>query len=371
MSQSEQLRSVEDLDIIVDTDAHLTEKAEQMVPYMEEPYSEMFTAAAEQDVNIAKPSYPKDELFRDLGGKIQWDDINTAEAQDEMMDRFGLDYAIITPTLNLYLPIFSDKRYAHALAKAYNDFIVDNFLDKEGHDGFKAAITVSPLDPEYAAQEIERLADHPDFVAVIIGSTGTYPALGDRRYEPIWEAVDAADLPLLLHGATGSYVSAHPQIKRALESYAELHVISHPLSQMIQMSSIVGQGIPERYPDIDVVFQEAGVGWIPYTMYRMDMEFEKRRGEVPRIGQKPSRYITNPDGPFYFTSQPMAEPDQTEHLAQLINMFNGQEKLMFSTDYPHYDFDTPEELFNMIRGHFDEEAVEKIFGGTAMKVFDL
>jgi predicted TIM-barrel fold metal-dependent hydrolase len=49
----------------------------------------------------------------------------------------------------------------------------------------------------------------------------------------------------------------------------------------------------------------------------------------------------------------------------------GTDNLMFSTDYPHYDFDTPEELFNMIRGHFDEEAVEKIFGGTAMKVFDL
>lgn len=359
-------RSVSDLDLVVDADAHLSERAEQLVPYLDEPYASLF-GASETGANVATPSYPKDELFRSLGGKVQWAEVKDAQAEREAMDRFGIDYVLLTPTLNLYLPIFSDDRFAHALAKAYNDFVIAEFLD-DGPDGFKAAATVSPLKPDRAAEEIDRVADHPDVVAALVGSTGVFPPLGDTRYDPIYDALSDHGLPLVLHGATGSFISAHPFIKRGLKSYWELHVVSHPFSQMIQLTSLIGQGFPERYPDVDVVMQEAGVGWIPYTMYRMDNEYGKRRSEVPLLEKKPSEYIKEQ---WYFTSQPMAEPRETKHLAWMIEMFDGTESLMFSTDYPHYDFDTPDELFTMVSGHFDREAIENVFGRTASEVFDL
>lgn len=359
-------RSVSDLDLVVDADAHLSERAEQLVPYLDEPYASLF-GASETGANVATPSYPKDELFRSLGGKVQWAEVKDAQAEREAMDRFGIDYVLLTPTLNLYLPIFSDDRFAHALAKAYNDFVIAEFLD-DGPDGFKAAATVSPLKPDRAAEEIDRVADHPDVVAALVGSTGVFPPLGDTRYDPLYDALSDHGLPLVLHGATGSFISAHPFIKRGLKSYWELHVVSHPFSQMIQLTSLIGQGFPERYPDVDVVMQEAGVGWIPYTMYRMDNEYGKRRSEVPLLEKKPSEYIKEQ---WYFTSQPMAEPRETKHLAWMIEMFDGTESLMFSTDYPHYDFDTPDELFTMVSGHFDREAIENVFGRTASEVFDL
>lgn len=368
MSESDQkLRSIEDIDLVVDADAHISERAEQLIPYLDEPYASLFGGGDEDVANVAVPSYPKDELFRSLGGKLEWDDVSTAEAEQEAMDRFGLDYVFITPTLNLYLPIFSDERFAHALAKAYNDFLIEEFLE-DGPEGFKGAITLSPLAPDKAAEEVERVGDHPEMVAVVMGSTGIFPPLGDRRYKPLYDALVQHDLPLVLHGATGSFISAHPFIKRGLKSYGELHVVSHPFSQMIQMTSLIGQGIPEQYPDLDVVFQEAGIGWIPFTMYRLDNEYEKRRSEFPSLRRRPSEYIKDN---FYFTTQPMAEPQQTKHIAWMIEMFDGTESLMFSTDYPHYDFDTPEELFNMIRNHFGAEGVRKVFGGNAAEVFDL
>jgi predicted TIM-barrel fold metal-dependent hydrolase len=67
----------------------------------------------------------------------------------------------------------------------------------------------------------------------------------------------------------------------------------------------------------------------------------------------------------------MAEPEDSEHLAWMIDMFNGQENLMFATDYPHYDHDTPDELFNLIQNHFDDQALRNIFGETAAKVYNL
>lgn len=358
--------SIADLDCVVDADAHLSERADQLVPYLDEPYASLF-GAGESGANVATPSYPKDELFRSLGGKVQWAEVDSAEDEREAMDRFGIDYVLLTPTLNLYLPIFSDERFAHALAKAYNDFVISEFLD-DGPNGFKAALTLSPLHPTKAAEEVDRVADHPDVVAALIGSTGVFPPLGDTRYDPIYDALSEHDLPLVLHGATGSFISAHPFIKRGLKSYWELHIVSHPFSQMIQLTSLMGQGFPERYPDIPVVFQEAGVGWIPYTMYRMDNEFGKRRSEVPLLQRKPSEYVKDQ---FYFTSQPMAEPENPEHLAWMIKMFDGKENLMFSTDYPHYDFDTPDELLGLLRGNFEEHEIEAVFGGTAARVFDL
>lgn len=96
-------------------------------------------------------------MFRSLRGKVRWNDVSTPEALRESMAEFGIDYVLITPTLNLYLPIFSDERFAHALSKAYNDFVVAEFLD-EGDEGFKAAITLSPLTPHKAAEEIGRPA---------------------------------------------------------------------------------------------------------------------------------------------------------------------------------------------------------------------
>lgn len=367
MSTQTELRSIDDIGLVVDADAHIAERAEQLVPYLDEPYASLFGAHGDDTANVAIPSYPKDELFRSLGGKLQWDDVNTATAEREAMERFNLDYVLITPTLNLYLPIFSDERFAHALAMAYNDFVVDEFLSNN-EPGFKAAITLSPLAPDKAAEEIDRLANHPDMVAAIMGSTGIFPALGDRRYEPIYDTLVEHKLPLVLHGATGSFISAHPFIKRGLKSYGELHVVSHPFTQMMQMTSMVGQGIFEQYPTLDVVFQEAGIGWIPFTMYRLDNEYEKRRSEFPTLRRKPSEYIKDA---CYFTTQPMIEPDDPRHLAWFIEMFDGTHNLMFSTDYPHYDFDTPDELFGLIRSQFDAAAVERIFGGNAARVFGL
>lgn len=368
MSQQLGPQSIEDIDFIIDTDAHIGESLADFGSYLDEPYRN-FVSGPDGSFEDTPWSRPAAELFRTLGGKTFMMSVADAEEQREAMDMLDLDYALLTPNVTLSLPIYSDDRLAHAIANALNDWILAEFVDQD--DRFKSVVSLTPHQPDLMAEEIDRVADHPDIVAGYMGSVGVFPALGNRKYEPMFDALVDNDLPLLLHGATGVYIGAHPWIKRALDTYWELHVISHPIGQMIQLTSLMGQGIPERYPDLTVVFQEAGVGWIPMTMYRMDNEFEKRRPEVPLLEQRPSEYITDPDGPFYFTSQPMAEPQDHEHLAQLIRMFNGGEKLMFSTDYPHYDFDTPEELFEMIRPHLSEHELRNIFGETAAKVFDI
>ena len=66
---------------------------------------------------------------------------------------------------------------------------------------------------------------------------------------------------------------------------------SHAFGQMRQITSIVFEGIPERFPDARIAFLEAGCGWAPYWMERMDDEYAKRAAEAPVLKKKPSDYV--------------------------------------------------------------------------------
>src|SRR3989442_9584107 len=82
--------------------------------------------------------------------------------------------------------------------------------------------------------------------------------------------------------------------------FIQAHTCSHPFGQMRQLTSIVFEGIPERFPDLRIAFLEAGAGWAPYWMERVDDEYDKR-GEVegPVLKNKPRDYLRS--GNIYFS----------------------------------------------------------------------
>jgi uncharacterized protein len=65
------------------------------------------------------------------------------------------------------------------------------------------------------------------------------------------------------------------------------------------------------------------------------------------------------DGPM--TTQPIDEPDETRHLRSLLE-WGGVDRLLFSSDYPHWDFDDPRFAF---KTPLTEAERRKIFGGNA------
>ena len=129
-----------------------------------------------------------------------------------------------------------------------------------------------------------------------------------------------------------------------------------------QLTSLVLEGIPERFPKLKIVFIEGGFGWIPSATWRMDQHFEKFRDEVPHLKRKPSEYVKEH---FWFTTQPIDEPDEAKHLRSLIEWV-GVDRLLFSSDYPHWDFDDPRFAF---RTPLTETERKKIFNGNARAVY--
>ena len=129
-----------------------------------------------------------------------------------------------------------------------------------------------------------------------------------------------------------------------------------------QLTSLVLEGVPERFPKLKIVFIEGGFGWIPPATWRMDRHFETFRSEVPHLKRKPSEYVKEH---FWFTTQPIDEPDEAKHLRSLIEWV-GVDRLLFSSDYPHWDFDDPRYAF---KTPLTEAERRKIFNTNARAIY--
>jgi predicted TIM-barrel fold metal-dependent hydrolase len=133
------------------------------------------------------------------------------------------------------------------------------------------------------------------------------------------------------------------------------------------LTSLVVHGVPEKFPGLDFVVLEAGIGWVPYMMFRLNKEVAMRQSEVPLLEKQPEEYVREA---FYFASQPLGEPMTPEHMQSLIDMV-GIESLLFATDYPHWDFDHPSELDRHLRSRFSESERKKVLHENACDVFGL
>jgi uncharacterized protein len=209
-----------------------------------------------------------------------------------------------------------------------------------------------------AIAEIERCAKTGRYVQINVCPRANEP-LGRRRYWPIYERAQELGLPLGIH--VGGYGGHAPTGGGWPSYYCEEHQSNaHTMGSML--TSLVLEGIPERFPKLKIVFIEGGFGWIPSTMWRMDRHFDRFRSEVPHLKRRPSEYVKEH---FWFTTQPIDEPDEAKHLRSLIEWV-GVDRLLFSSDYPHWDFDDPRFAF---KTPLTETERRKIFSSNARAVY--
>ena len=127
-------------------------------------------------------------------------------------------------------------------------------------------------------------------------------------------------------------------------------------------TSLVFEGVFERFPKLRVVIMEGGLGWIPSLCARMDKHWARLRSEVPHLKRKPSDYVREH---IWFTTQPMEEPERASHLMDLFERI-GWDRILFSTDYPHWDFDDPRLAF---RAPLTDAQRHQLLFGNARKVY--
>jgi uncharacterized protein len=255
--------------------------------------------------------------------------------RSQHLDANGVEFGMLMPLSRSGMEE-RNLDYAAALSHAVNEWQLETWIKPEPR--LRAGIVVPQEDAAFAVKEIERRADNPAFVQILISPRSSDP-LGHRRYWPIYAAAERANRPIALH--VQGYSGGHASTASGWPTYylQEHYAMTGNLQGTV--TSMVFEGVFERFPELRVVLVEGGFAWAPALCWRMDKHWERLRKETPRAKRRPSEYVREH---FWFTTQPIEEPDDPQHLAHIIEWV-GWERLMFSTDYPHWDFDDPQHVF--------------------------
>jgi predicted TIM-barrel fold metal-dependent hydrolase len=344
---------------LIDTDVHTNWvwDREDLMPYVEEPHLSR--------LKVTKyPLSKSDGYDRTMGGKIELPRVEKPEDFNiALCEEFGVDYPIVNPGSSL--PGVPEPRLAVALMSAYNDWMIDNFLDE--YDHFYGLEALAPQDPVKAAEELDRVGGEDQIVGAYLRTSGPNLPWGDPEYDVVYEAAEDNNLDIAFHGGAGDFLNDFSKQYQTLDTFLEQHSLAHPWSQMLPLTSIIFNGVPEKFPSLNYVFLEAGVGWAPFMAGRLNEEYSKRRSEAPLLKKLPEEYIRES---CYFAQQPI--PDFMDS-ASLKHMFDaiGPDNIVFATDYPHWEFDHPSGLEEILRTHYEQEDWEKILGGNASDAFGL
>jgi predicted TIM-barrel fold metal-dependent hydrolase len=258
----------------------------------------------------------------------------SAEAQLRAMDSVGIEISFVYPTQGLYAASIDDldPAFAIAICRAYNDWVVE-YAKADPRRLRPVAMLTALHDPSLAVVEATRAAG--------LGMRGIFirpnPIRGrnldDPAYEPLWAECERLGLAIGVHEGVGARLPA-----AGADRYPHFfgsHSASHPFEQMLAMLALIGGGVLERHPHLRVAFLEAGCGWLPYWLWRLDEHREKTEGVAgePQLSMKPSEY-------FRRQCWISCEPDEP-YIRDVLD-FIGEDRLLFASDYPHPDHKWPE-----------------------------
>jgi predicted TIM-barrel fold metal-dependent hydrolase len=274
------------------------------------------------------------------------------------MDAEGIDVMVMYPSAGLHFAGIEHLEVVQALSRAYNRWAAD--YCSAAPTRLFAPVLVPQMDIAAAMDEarfgVEQLGLRGVFLRPnpVAGRTLDHPA-----FEPLWSLIEDLDVPLVLHEGTTQNVT-----QVGLDRYDNFlfrHVCSHPFEQQMAMLSLICGRVLERHPRLRVATVEAGCGWVPYWLERLDEHMEEWGHASAPLKEQPSTY---------FKQQWVVSMDPEETTMAAVVRCIGNDNLVFSTDYPH-----PDHQFDGIvssvanREDLSEESKAKILGRNAARTF--
>lgn len=244
------------------------------------------------------------------------------------MDRLGFGHAILN---SLYaVQMIRDERMAAAFASAVNDWVRAEWLDRDPR--LRASIVLPIQNAELAVDEIERLAPDKRFVQVLCIAMGEQP-LGKSQFWPIWRAAERHGLTIGIHAGSSYHhaVTGSGWPSYYLEDYAAQSLGFHT-----QLGSFIAEGVFVKFPGLKLVLLESGVTWMAPYMWRFGKFWRGVRLEVPWIDRSPAEIVRDH---VRLTIQPFDAPASGATVGRLMDQLQSDELLLFSSDFPHWQFD--------------------------------
>lgn len=359
--------------LIVDADAHHYENESwpEIVEYIEDPVlrDTARIGAGGSTGGVGNPLVYSAPRQQNVAGRIRRYQLRGSEQVEDAaqrdaavalreMDSIGIDYQIVFPTPMLELGMHPDPDIEVALSWAYSRWFVEHVLPADPR--IKTMVYLPFNDPEASLRVVEHFADEPGVVGFMVTAT-RYRAVHENRYMRLYAALQERGKPLGFHAS----VYQQERMFEGMNRFLSVHALGFVIPNMVHLTNLVINGIPERFPDLKVIFIESGLAWVPFLMQRLDNEFLMRTSEAPLLRKRPSEYISEN---FHYTTQPM-ETENREALEFTLKMINAETQLLFASDYPHWDFNLPSTVWDL--PFLSEKAKRRILGENAAELFGI
>ena len=362
-------RSFDDV-LIVDVDAHHyeNENYDEFLPYMENDVFRQLTIAGRNRnrSNVA----PVQIGYQDMGGRVTRYSMRSTEKTEQgslrdvqlghrWMDAMSVDYSCLFPTGMLNIGMHPQKEMEVELCWAYNRWLTEKVLPEAG-GRFYSMLCLPFSDPEAALRHVETFGDRKHVGGFMVTTVRSHMAVYDNAYMKLYRAMEERGLVLSFHSGPNWGEPIYKSCNRFLSA----HALGFTWYNVLQCTNWVINGMGERFPKLPVIWIESGVAWVPFLMQRLDHEYMLRPSEAPLLKKKPSDYMRD----MYYSSQPMEIQDY-QAMECTFRMMNAETQLLYSSDYPHWDFDLPSTIWDL--PFLSEKGKHNILGGTAARLFKL
>jgi predicted TIM-barrel fold metal-dependent hydrolase len=316
----------------IDCDLHpAVPTTKVLLPFFDDYWRDAIVSRGIDRLNLDITAYPPGAP---LSGRSDWRPKQGSPGSDiELMRRQALDgFGTRLAILNCLhaAQIFHSEDMGAAFCRAINDWLAAEWLDREPR--FRASIVIPTQSIELAVEEIERRAPDGRFVQVLMLAGDEMP-LGRRHYWPIYRAAERHGLPIGIH-AGSTY--RHAPTPGGWPSYYLEDYVSYAGAFESTLLSLVSEGVFVKFPKLKAVFIESGFTWLPACLWRFEKTWRGVRSEIPWVDRPPSEIVREH---IRFTLQPIDEPPHPGQLELVLEQMGSDALLLFSTDYPHWQFD--------------------------------
>jgi predicted TIM-barrel fold metal-dependent hydrolase len=278
------------------------------------------------------------------------------------MDAEGIDVQVLFGGLSIGISTFEDAGFAADYARAYNDWLLGTICGRDPAR-LKGVAIVPIQSVDRAVVELQR-ATALGAVAVTIP-----PVLDDTRnlddpsLLPFFAAAANADIAIAVHSAPGMHVPL-PAAGR-FSNYAQVHVLSFPVDQMVALTALTLGGVLDRFPTLRFGFMESGIGWVPYFAHRLHEHHEKLPHLLPEATTDPFDALAR--GQCFFSFE--AEEPLLETCVDRL----GPDHWVYASDYPHWDSDFPGtvDACRALAAPLGDAVTDQVLGANAARLSGL
>ena len=280
----------------------------------------------------------------------------------ELLDRQGLDAAVLYPTLAiLWEAELEDVELSQAYTRAYNRWIVDFCRPSRGRLVPIAHLSLG--DPQAAARELARAVRDGARGAFVAPFTLTRKPHGHPDHDPLFAAAQDLGVPIAIHPTfepTWASSQRFRDVRRArlLLSVSGSDGVRHAFTTLFDFATF------DRFPRLKVVVLESGAGWIGYWLDRLDAVYEATfLGDRVPLREKPS---------VYFRRQCWISCDPDERTVPALSELYGADRFFWASDFPHPDHtgDYLEEL-EVLAAKLDEPARTRLLGTNVREAYSI